>query len=231
MNPKAVALILQLVSSKEGRNGLKNTLIGLVSALAVFVLLIAAVIKILMSPFAWIGELGIFQKENAYLVAAEIVEYGEPLSDAEIDALVVAVTDDQDRVAILQTALSLVGRASYSQGGESPDYGLDSSGFVAWVWETAEYQSIGNSITAQFMGSTAINEVDLLPGDLAFMDAPGGENNHVGIYYGEDPAGKKLFIHCSAGAGGVVMDTYSYNDFHFFRQPVFSKIIEENEEE
>lgn len=247
MNPKVAMLILRMAGSKEGRSGLRVVVIGIISALAAVVLLIAAIVDILTTPFALAGELGLFQEEYSYLVAAETVEFGEALTDAEINALLDAAdTEDPDRLAVLQTAFSLVGRVPYFWGGKSAagwneewntmklvtaagsstsdtmrPYGLDCSGYTDWVWRTAGYKSIGGGTTAQYGGSIEISEDDLVPGDLVFKNCPGDEGiNHVGIYYGKDDDGKNLYIHCSAGAGGVVMNTYS--GFQYFRRPKFS---------
>lgn len=247
MSAQAVSLILRLLSSKDGRGILKKTLIVLAASITALVLMFMAIVHILTSPIEFAGYLGEFQREYGYLVAAEdSTLIGEALTDEEINEMVDnAETDDPDRQAVLRTALSLVGKVPYFWGGKSAagwneewntlklvtapgvsssgtfqPYGLDCSGFTDWVWKTAGYKSIGSGVHAQFWASTLIQEEDLQPGDLVFKNWPDNNIiNHVGIYYGKNEDGKNLYIHCSAGAGGVVINSYS--GFKFCGRPSF----------
>ena len=85
MSANAVALILKLLSSKDGRNGLRAVLTVLAAAVVAIVLLVAAVVEILTTPFALVGELGAFQEQYAYLVADETVEEGDQPPEAGTD--------------------------------------------------------------------------------------------------------------------------------------------------
>lgn len=239
-------LILRLMSSEDGRKTLRTVLISLVAVFLAFFFLVAAILNILLAPFQYDGVLGEFQEKYSYLVASP--EFGEPLTEAEIEVMVAAAnTDDPDRQDILRTALSLVGRVPYFWGGKSAagwnekwntlqlvtapgvsssgslrPYGLDCSGFTDWVWRTAGFKSIGSGVHAQFWASTLIEEEDLQPGDLVFKNWPDDSViNHVGIYYGKGDNGKNLYIHCSSGGGGVVMDNYS--GFTFWGRPAFER--------
>lgn len=199
---------------------------------------------ILSSPFSLGEELDKFQEEYSALVAAETLTLCEPLTDAEIEALIEqADTDDPVRLEILRVALSLVGKVPYFWGGKPTQagwhedwlklrkvtadgsetsgslraYGLDCSGFVDWVWWTAGLERFGSGTTAQYWASEDLTAGELLPGDLVFQDKPNPDTNHVGIYYGTNTAGEKLYIHCSAAAGGVAIN--SYDGFRIFRRP------------
>lgn len=162
-----------------------------------------------------------------------------------------ADTTDPDRQEILRTALSLVGRVPYFWGGKSSagwnnewntikqvtapgvsssgslrPYGLDCSGFTDWVWRTSGFQSIGSGVHAQFWACPQIKDIedgsDLQPGDLVFKNWPDSKViNHVGIYYGKDAEGNNLYIHCSSGAGGVVVNGYS--GFILWGRPDFER--------
>ncbi|MDD3164626.1 MAG: NlpC/P60 family protein [Oscillospiraceae bacterium] len=134
-----------------------------------------------------------------------------------------------DRRAVVQTALSLLGRVPYFWGGKSSaigwdsrwgipaevtapgslttgtirPYGLDCSGFVDWVF----YNSLdclishgGNSYT-QYAHCAPISWSQALPGDLAFYP----DNSHVGVFVGTGRAGEALVIHCAAFQNNVVL--------------------------
>lgn len=100
MSAKAVALVLKILSSKDGRDGLRTVLTVLAAVLLAIVLLVAAVVDILMTPFAFVGELGAFQEQYAYLVEDETVEEGEQLPEDKIDDASTNTTDDPTYTAI-----------------------------------------------------------------------------------------------------------------------------------
>lgn len=242
---QAALVILRLCREEDGQKTLRHVMIAIAVVFTVFFLLVAAILQILLAPFQYDGILGEFQSKYAYLVAGQAA-FGDPLTEEEIEDMVAAAdTLDPDRQVILRTALSLVGRVPYFWGGKSAagwnekwntlqmvtapgvsssgslrPYGLDCSGFTDWVWRTAGFQSIGSGVHAQFWASDLIEEEELLPGDLVFKNWPDDKViNHVGIYYGKDDDGKNLYIHCTAGGGGVVMDSYS--GFKLWGRPDF----------
>ncbi len=247
MSSQALLLLIQTLGSEDGRKILRGILITLAAVFSALVLLVAAVLDILTAPFQYDGVTGEFQEKYAYLVASSAEAFGDPLSEEEIEAMATMATDDPDRQEILRTALSLVGRVPYFWGGKSSagwndawntlkqvtvpgvssygslqPYGLDCSGFTDWVWRTAGYQSIGSGVHAQFWASELIDENELEPGDLVFKNWPDNSViNHVGIYYGRDTEGNKLYIHCSSGAGGVVVNGYS--GFTLWGRPEFER--------
>lgn len=247
MNGGDVALsILRLCSShSEGeKSGGRWVWLLLLFALLLPVLLFALILAILSSPITYDGELGEFQEKYSAVVAAETLNLCEPLTDAEIEALIEqADTDDPERLEILRIALSLVGKVPYFWGGKPAQagwneawlklrqvtaegsettgellaYGLDCSGFIEWVWWTAGQERFGSGTTAQYWASEELTADALIPGDLVFQYAPNPDTNHVGIYYGTSTAGERLYIHCSAAAGGVAIN--SYDGFQIFRRP------------
>lgn len=112
--------------------------------------------------------------------------------------------------------MKLVTSPGNSTSGTYQPYGLDCSGFVDWVYNTA---GLGNNLSGgsdvQWTNSYSISEVDLLPGDLAFKQTPSTAGvNHIGIYY-KSENGKNLYIHCTWGRG-VIIDSYN---FKYFRRP------------
>lgn len=146
----------------------------------------------------------------------------------------------ESRTKIIETALSLVDRVPYFWGGKSKagwndewnkprlvtapgnkntgkyiPYGLDCSGFVGWVYDTAGFGNVlSGSTSTQWENSYPITKEELLPGDLGFKQPPSAKGvNHVGIFYKIED-NKYLFIHC-AGGSGVVVNSYN---FRYYRR-------------
>lgn len=241
---QAALTFLQAMSRKEGESGLKNIVIALVAVVTAVVLLLCGIVYVLTSPFELDGELGAFQSMYSYLVApADSATGGEALLPEELAALTQGITDP-DRRAVVEAALSLVGRVPYFWGGKSGPgwneewntlklvtapgsstsgtylpYGMDCSGFVHWAFWTALGRDslIPAASNSLWYGTNPIQEAELLPGDIVYMAPPTVAVNHMGIYLGEDADGNNLYIHCSYSGGGVVLNGYS--GFQYFRRP------------
>lgn len=155
------------------------------------------------------------------------------ITQADAVALLENRPDDlsPERKAVIQHALTLVGKVNYFWGGKSlvlgwdsrwgttmqvtaagssstgtyRPYGMDCSGFVDWVFYNAtggEYIiGHGGGASAQHSYCTAIAWDEALPGDLVFYP----EDSHVGIVGGRDENGNLLIIHCASGANNVVI--------------------------
>ena len=165
------------------------------------------------------------------------------MTNEELIGIVSGLHTTDARKKLVETALSLVGKVSYFWGGKSPagwndewgkpkkvtssgsvtsgtlrPYGLDCSGFTDWVYKTALGQSIGTGSASQWSKSTEISASELLPGDLGFKAKPSDPGtNHVLMYVGLTPDGKRQWVHCSSSAGGVVLNTPSY--VKYYRRP------------
>lgn len=156
-----------------------------------------------------------------------------PLTDAELIAFVNSQNCNETRKHILTTALSLVGKVPYFWGGKSAPgwndewntpklvtaagssttgtirpYGLDCSGFSAWVYSTAMGVSIGAGCNGQYPNTDAISASELLPGDLGFL-ADDDDWGHVLIFAGYGENGERMWVH-SSGGEGVILNTPSY---------------------
>lgn len=96
-------------------------------------------------------------------------------------------------------AVSLVG-SPYRLGGNSPQTGVDCSGFVGHVFK----QTTGIQLPrdSRMISETAqpLDRAELQPGDLVFFNTLDRAYSHVGIYLGED-----RFVHASSSRTGGVM--------------------------
>lgn len=137
----------------------------------------------------------------------------------------------QERRAVFQAALSLVGKVNYFWGGKSlmlgwdgrwgqlakvtadgssasgtyRPYGLDCSGMVDWAFYNAtggEYViGHGGGATMQHSYCTPVRWEDAQIGDLAFYP----DDEHVGIICGRDKQGSILIVHCASSYNRVVI--------------------------
>jgi cell wall-associated NlpC family hydrolase len=144
------------------------------------------------------------------------------------------------RKEVIDIALTLVGRVKYWWGGHSAPgwnplwgtpmlvtapgdwssgtyqpYGLDCSGFVTWVFESAGTTELNGTTVNQLAKTYPIDESQLEPGDLVFMNVGNTSKNHVGIFY-KCENGKNLYIHCQGGTGVVINST---TVFKYWRRP------------
>ena len=136
-----------------------------------------------------------------------------------------------ERRAVIEHALTLVGKVNYFWGGKSlvlgwdsrwgttmkvvadgssttgtyRPFGLDCSGFADWAFYNASGGSYiighGGGASSQHSYCTPIAWSEALPGDLVFY--PG--DSHVGIVGGRDANGNLLIIHCASSANNVVI--------------------------
>jgi cell wall-associated NlpC family hydrolase len=170
----------------------------------------------------------VFTKEGGY-------------TQEEINQMVDQINVSAERKAILRTALSLVGRVSYFWGGKSSaigwddrwgvptkvtatgssttgttiPFGLDCTGFVDWVMKNAGVETY--PALYMYTYGKHISADELIPGDLVFVsDNSANGVCHIGIYCGKNEKGKRMYIHCAYGGGGVVLNSYS--GFDLFAQ-------------
>lgn len=201
----AAQIILATLNAvkKDDEHTLQTAMRLLLAAFLFLIILLSAVLEILSYPEDYDGELGVFKDTFGFLVEnAEGVGNTDFIADADIQLAAAAVTDDPKRQAVIEAALSLVGKVPYFWGGKSAagwndewntpklvtaagssssgtyrPYGLDCSGFTDWVYRTA---GIGDMLSPSPYGgirgpwrvSNAIAESELLPGDLVIMYDP-----------------------------------------------------------
>lgn len=136
-----------------------------------------------------------------------------------------------ERRAVVEQALSLVGKVNYFWGGKSlvfgwddrwgqlakvtadgssttgtyRSYGLDCSGMVDWAFYNATNGSYiighGGGATMQHSCCTPVRWEDAQIGDLAFYP----DDEHVGIVAGWDKNGNIQIVHCASSYNNVVI--------------------------
>jgi cell wall-associated NlpC family hydrolase len=96
-------------------------------------------------------------------------------------------------------AVSLVG-SPYRLGGNSPETGLDCSGFVGHVFRQTTGIQLPRDSRAISESTQPIGQSELQPGDLVFFNTLDRAFSHVGIYLGDD-----RFVHATSSRTGAVM--------------------------
>jgi len=132
---------------------------------------------------------------NLYLAAFHPV-YAD---DAANDTASARAAVNGERADLLFYAVSLIGTA-YKYGGNSPQTGMDCSGFVRYVFSNVAGLQLPRSASEISKTGERIDEQDLRPGDLVFFDTMKHAFSHVGIYLGEH-----RFIHAPSSQSGNIM--------------------------
>ena len=105
------------------------------------------------------------------------------------------------RNEVVLRALSLLG-VNYRFGGNTPEAGLDCSGFVRLVVKDAIGMVLPRRSEEISYASREIVSDDLKPGDLVFFNTLKKAFSHVGIYIGNNQ-----FIHSPSAGGSIRVDT------------------------
>jgi cell wall-associated NlpC family hydrolase len=108
-------------------------------------------------------------------------------------------TDRATQLAI--EAMSLVG-INYRRGGNSPENGLDCSGFVRYVFREAQGKELPRTSAEISKLGESVDKQDLQPGDLVFFNTLRRAFSHVGIYLGDNK-----FIHSPSTGGAVRIES------------------------
>lgn len=85
---------------------------------------------------------------------------------------------------LLKAARALIG-TPYKWGGNTPDEGLDCSGYVRWVYMQVVGKHLPRVSADQSRVGKPVDRAHLKPGDLVFFDTEdAGMVTHVGLYVG-----------------------------------------------
>lgn len=90
---------------------------------------------------------------------------------------------------LLLSAMGLIG-VRYKYGGNTPESGLDCSGFIRYVFQTTVNISLPRTAFSMAQLGQPTEKSELKPGDLVFFNTLGRQFSHVGIYLGDN-----RFIH------------------------------------
>jgi cell wall-associated NlpC family hydrolase len=105
------------------------------------------------------------------------------------------------RSDVVMRAMSLLG-VTYKFGGNTPETGLDCSGFVRLVMKDVLGYLLPRRSEEIGYASQEIHTQDLKPGDLVFFNTLRKSFSHVGIYIGNNQ-----FIHAPSTGGSIKIDT------------------------
>jgi len=97
-------------------------------------------------------------------------------------------------------ALNMIG-VRYRWGGNSPDSGLDCSGFVRYVFQDTLGMALPRRAEEMSRVGEKVRMADLKPGDLVFFNTMRRTFSHVGIYIG----GNK-FVHSPSTGSTIRVD-------------------------
>jgi len=106
--------------------------------------------------------------------------------------------------AVLSTALSLLG-TKYRFGGETPEGGLDCSGFVRYVLRQHSVD-IPRTVAEQFVVGQAVAQDQIQPGDLVFFTTTGPGATHVGMVV--NTGTRWDFVHAPADGSVVRIERF-----------------------
>lgn len=98
-------------------------------------------------------------------------------------------TDYAPAQDLLLSAMSLIG-VKYKWGGDTPESGLDCSGFIRYVFQNSLNIALPRTALGMSRVGDDIDKHELKPGDLVFFNTLKRKFSHVGIYLGDN-----RFIH------------------------------------
>lgn len=98
-------------------------------------------------------------------------------------------TDYAPAQDLLLSAMSLIG-VKYKWGGDTPESGLDCSGFIRYVFQNSLNIALPRTALGMSRVGDTIDKHELKPGDLVFFNTLKRKFSHAGIYLGDN-----RFIH------------------------------------
>lgn len=100
---------------------------------------------------------------------------------------------------IILQAMSLIG-VRYKWGGNSPETGLDCSGFIRYVFQKSVNIALPRSASAMSRIGLRVDKDELQPGDLVFFNTLRRQFSHVGLYLGNNK-----FIHAPSTGKNITI--------------------------
>ncbi|GAA0826188.1 hypothetical protein GCM10009079_41120 [Ralstonia mannitolilytica] len=128
-------------------------------------------------------------------------------ADAKSDAKPGLISNVMSKTGdVVMNALGMIG-LRYRFGGNTPESGLDCSGFVRYVFnDTFGFLLPRRAVEMSRVG-TSVDMAELRPGDLVFFNTMRHTFSHVGIYIGDNK-----FVHAPSTGSKIRVDdmTASY---------------------
>ncbi len=125
--------------------------------------------------------------------------------------------------SMLLQAVSLMG-ISYQWGGNTPETGMDCSGFIRYVFQKSLGITLPRTAAEMAKVGKRVSVNDLEPGDLMFFNTGRGSNTHIGMYIGNNK-----FIQ-SPRTGEKIQIT-EFDGFYRTHFNGAKRIIQENEDD
>lgn len=123
-------------------------------------------------------------------------------SPTETSKAISALKDLRDKTSDLtMNAMSFLG-IKYKRGGNTPENGLDCSGFVRLVFKNTDETELPRTAKEISTQGTSVEAKDLKPGDLVFYNTLKKSFSHVGIYLGDNK-----FIHAPSAGGRIRIES------------------------
>lgn len=136
--------------------------------------------------------------------AAEIDTYAASKRETRYDLRLVPEAFPSEpterRDNLVGTALGLIG-IPYQWGGNTPESGMDCSGFVRYVFNKVLGVELPRRSAAISRATVSISTAELRPGDLVFFQTTQEMFSHVGIYIGEHK-----FVHAPSTGSTIRVD-------------------------
>jgi cell wall-associated NlpC family hydrolase len=131
-------------------------------------------------------------------VYAQSSTEAEPLPKTFVSTVSTAVADKTE--TLINNAMQLIG-VRYRWGGNTPQSGLDCSGFVRYVFNDTFGFLLPRKSAQMSKVGLEIGKDELRPGDLVFFNTMRHAFSHVGIYVGNNK-----FIHAPSKGKSIRVD-------------------------
>jgi cell wall-associated NlpC family hydrolase len=153
--------------------------------------------KIHRKLLAAIVLLGSLQMGPAFAQSSTAFE-SESLPKSFVSTVSTAVADKTE--TLINNAMQLIG-VRYRWGGNTPQSGLDCSGFVRYVFNDTFGFLLPRKSAQMSKVGLQIGKEELQPGDLVFFNTMRHAFSHVGIYVGDNK-----FIHAPSRGKSIRVD-------------------------
>jgi cell wall-associated NlpC family hydrolase len=141
--------------------------------------------------------LGSLQMGPAFAQSSTAFE-SEPLPKSFVSTVSTVVADKTE--TLINNAMQLIG-VRYRWGGNTPQSGLDCSGFVRYVFNDTFGFLLPRKSAQMSKVGLQIGKEELQPGDLVFFNTMRHAFSHVGIYVGDNK-----FIHAPSRGKSIRVD-------------------------